>query len=243
MRAHFRSAGVAPSDRRDLESGTTQSSRGGGAGGGTALHPVGFSTKLIEETADFFEAGERNASICFACESLRGIRVKHCPYCDRCVDRLDHHRCATTGVGGKCVGTDFVVCCAAVIVIVHNGVDICCMGCACSNWIGNCIGRKNHRMFLTWAAVQLVTELFMTFFLYEVLADIAARQGSVGSFIGHCLFVRYGVLLAFLSSVGAILLSVTILRMQYMHIANNLTLLEVRPVWRSRFLHLRCTCR
>ena len=55
--------------------------------------------------------------------------------------------------------------------------------------------------------------------------------------------MRYGVLLAFLSSVGAILLSVTILRMQYMHIANNLTLLEVRPVWRSRFLHLRCTCR
>jgi hypothetical protein len=89
IRAYFRTAGVTAS--RDIESGvSTLAARSAGAAA-SSQHAAGFSLKLIEETAEFFDATERNASICFSCESLKGIRVKHCPFCDRCVDRMDHH--------------------------------------------------------------------------------------------------------------------------------------------------------
>ncbi len=38
--------------------------------------------------------------------------------------------------------------------------------CKCSNWVGNCIGRQNHKMFVAWAVLQLVAEVVMLFFFY-----------------------------------------------------------------------------
>ena len=91
MRAYFRRLGTG---HRDVESGQlVHTSRGGASSGSSA--DTGFSGRLVEETASILDANERNNAICFSCEIVKGVRVKHCPFCDRCVDRLDHHWCET----------------------------------------------------------------------------------------------------------------------------------------------------
>jgi hypothetical protein len=53
----------------------------------------------------YTDAVERNTAMCFSDESVKGARVKHCPFCDRCVYHMDQHWCVCARArcwGGVC---------------------------------------------------------------------------------------------------------------------------------------------
>ncbi len=90
---------------------------------------------------------------------------------------------------------------------LHGVLCVWCVVGWCSNWVGNCVGRHNHRTFIVWAVLQLFAEILMLFFLYQgpccglpahlVPLTLQSRQGLivrqglcvVHGYVTHCFLV------------------------------------------------------
>ncbi len=59
-----------------------------------------------------------------------------------------------------------------------------------SNWVGKCVGRQNHRLFMVWTLLQIVGGALMLFFMYIGTVAVTAPADSdavLVAVVGSCL--------------------------------------------------------